>query len=295
MQTYGHYDFEGLLKDTENANCFDCGKSPAQWASVNNAIYLCLTCAGEHRGFGVSISYIRSITIDTWNDNQITMMRIGGNKRLKELLDLYNINKSKIEKSVLYNSRLLHFHRQVLKSNVNKENVDREPPTKEEALKSINVDLTNSYVSDSSKYSSVSKSGVKLNKNVNTENRFNSVSSDLPDENVDVGLVSGLNNWMSKIATTVAEIGIHNKIFETGNVVAETGSNIVTKGTEVAKSDKVQSFAKKANDGLNFVINKLFGGGKKEEKVEKVVEEKIDKGDIAKIDINNDVKFEKKK
>jgi ADP-ribosylation factor GTPase-activating protein 1 len=74
MQTYGHFAFEELLTDEENNSCFDCsklkfnkiGKIPAQWASVNNAIYLCLNCSGEHRGYGVSTSFMRSITIDTW-------------------------------------------------------------------------------------------------------------------------------------------------------------------------------------------------------------------------------------
>ena len=47
-------------------NLFMLDKTPAQWASINNAIYLCLNCAGEHRGYGVNVSFIRSITIDTW-------------------------------------------------------------------------------------------------------------------------------------------------------------------------------------------------------------------------------------
>jgi hypothetical protein len=42
------------------------GKTPAQWASINNGIYLCINCSGEHRGYGVTISFMRSITIDTW-------------------------------------------------------------------------------------------------------------------------------------------------------------------------------------------------------------------------------------
>jgi hypothetical protein len=42
------------------------GKKPAHWASVNNAVYLCLDCSGEHRGLGVSISYVRSVTLDSW-------------------------------------------------------------------------------------------------------------------------------------------------------------------------------------------------------------------------------------
>lgn len=73
MQNYGHSEFEELLKDEENNYCFDCSKlitnsakSPAHWASVNNSIYLCLNCASIHRGFGVDVSYIRSISIDSW-------------------------------------------------------------------------------------------------------------------------------------------------------------------------------------------------------------------------------------
>jgi hypothetical protein len=42
------------------------GKKPAHWASINNGIYLCIDCSGEHRGLGVSTSYIRSTTLDTW-------------------------------------------------------------------------------------------------------------------------------------------------------------------------------------------------------------------------------------
>lgn len=67
---------EILMNDEENQYCFDCGifyyknnpidKKPAHWASVNNSIYLCLDCSGEHRGLGVGISYIRSVTLDTW-------------------------------------------------------------------------------------------------------------------------------------------------------------------------------------------------------------------------------------
>lgn len=85
------------------------GRKPAHWASVNISIFLCLTCAGIHRGFGVHISYIRSITMDSWSDNQLLIMKKGGNRRLHDLLDDYPIEKE--NKEVLYNCKLLDFHR----------------------------------------------------------------------------------------------------------------------------------------------------------------------------------------
>lgn len=57
---------EFLMNEEENQLCFDCSKKPAHWASVNNAIFLCLDCSGDHRGLGVGVSYIRSVTLDSW-------------------------------------------------------------------------------------------------------------------------------------------------------------------------------------------------------------------------------------
>ena len=34
-------------------------------------------------------------------------MKIGGNKNLRELLEVYNIDKNKIDKIILYNSKII--------------------------------------------------------------------------------------------------------------------------------------------------------------------------------------------
>ena len=34
-------------------------------------------------------------------------MKIGGNKNLRELLEVYNIDKNKIDKNILYNSKII--------------------------------------------------------------------------------------------------------------------------------------------------------------------------------------------
>ena len=52
-----------LINNPENRKCFDCESSPANWLCVNNAIFLCSKCAGEHRGYGTIISNLKLILL----------------------------------------------------------------------------------------------------------------------------------------------------------------------------------------------------------------------------------------
>ena len=49
------------LSDAHNNKCFECGCPGPQWVSINNGIFICLQCAGKHRGFGVQVSFVRSL------------------------------------------------------------------------------------------------------------------------------------------------------------------------------------------------------------------------------------------
>jgi len=75
--------------DQENNHCFDCQSPHPQWASANNAVFLCIRCAGIHRGFGTHISFVRSLSMDTWKQAQVMKMKLGGNKRFKAFLEDY--------------------------------------------------------------------------------------------------------------------------------------------------------------------------------------------------------------
>ena len=258
--SYSHPEFTNLLKEPENQKCFDCGKTPVQWASVNNGVYLCIDCSGYHRGYGVNISFIRSMTLDSWNDNQINLMKIGGNKNLRELLEVYNIDKNKIDKNILYNSKIMDFYRKYLKNKANNLPNEEQAPSKEDALKSINYN-------------------IKINDNENDINKFKSIGSDVKEKDEKSFQVL-LGKWMnSAVEGTKGVVKKVNDLNIPGKIV-NTGKNILDKGTQLSKSEKVQNFAKKANDTLNYYINWLTGKKKEEKKEDDNKKDNQDKNDL---------------
>lgn len=76
-----------LQKDGANKKCFDCDAPNPQWASPKYGIFICLECAGVHRGLGVHISFVRSISMDQFKPDEMERMEKGGNQRAHDFFD----------------------------------------------------------------------------------------------------------------------------------------------------------------------------------------------------------------
>ncbi|KAI1269111.1 ADP-ribosylation factor GTPase-activating protein GCS1 [Xylariaceae sp. FL1019] len=76
-----------IQKTNNNNNCCDCNAPSPQWASPKFGVFICLSCAGVHRGLGVHISFVRSVTMDAFKNAEIERMRLGGNKGWREFFE----------------------------------------------------------------------------------------------------------------------------------------------------------------------------------------------------------------
>ncbi|CAK7200877.1 Protein gts1 [Sporothrix eucalyptigena] len=62
-----------------NNACADCQARNPAWASWNLGIFLCMRCAAIHRKLGTHVSKVKSLSMDSWSNEQVDNMRKVGN------------------------------------------------------------------------------------------------------------------------------------------------------------------------------------------------------------------------
>ncbi|KAF1393388.1 hypothetical protein PFLUV_G00015110 [Perca fluviatilis] len=67
------------LRGPGNQRCCDCGEEEPRWASINLGVTVCIECSGIHRSLGVHLSKVRSLTLDSWEAEQLKLLCVLGN------------------------------------------------------------------------------------------------------------------------------------------------------------------------------------------------------------------------
>ncbi|KAE8448088.1 hypothetical protein EG329_009853 [Mollisiaceae sp. DMI_Dod_QoI] len=70
---------QDLLKKEGNNVCADCQARNPGWASWSLGIFLCMRCAALHRKLGTHITKVKSLSMDTWSNEQVENMKRVGN------------------------------------------------------------------------------------------------------------------------------------------------------------------------------------------------------------------------
>ncbi|XP_060929796.1 BAR_ACAPs and ArfGap_ACAP domain-containing protein [Limanda limanda] len=70
-----------------NRRCCDCGQEEPRWASINLGVTMCIECSGIHRSLGVHLSKVRSLTLDSWEAEQLKLLCVLGNDVMNQIYE----------------------------------------------------------------------------------------------------------------------------------------------------------------------------------------------------------------
>ncbi|KUJ11840.1 ArfGap-domain-containing protein [Mollisia scopiformis] len=80
QQARNERTLQDLIKSVPGNNtCADCQARNPGWASWSLGIFLCMRCAALHRKLGTHITKVKSLSMDSWSNEQVENMKRVGN------------------------------------------------------------------------------------------------------------------------------------------------------------------------------------------------------------------------
>ena len=265
MESYSNPDIPDILQVEGNSECADCGAEKPKWASMNNGVFLCLKCAGIHRSFGMNISLIRSLQIDSWAENQLLFLTKGGNKNFKKNLTEFNIDPSTTNLDLKYKSKAADYYRRYLKNEVDRESDSNYVPTQ---IIKPELNVAQEILEEKQEENKEeNKNEEKGGEEKKTSNKFLGFMSSVFNK-VKEGTTSAAKN----VEKGFTDLKLGEKLKVAGTAIADaaktSGTFIADKTQQAVNSEFVQNISKKTKDGVNTIVTRTKSIISKENKPE---------------------------
>ena len=265
MESLPNNEISELLKQEGNNHCIDCQLVNPTYTSINNAVFLCDNCADIHKRLGQNITQIKSITNDQFSDEEISLLKIGGNLRLENLLKEYSLKEDQ-NKQYKYYLKIVEYYRSLLKAELNKENniteyeelINNKPslevglqimePIISENLKQINQPEKSEFSKD------VSKITGKIG------GFFSFIGQKINDTAKKIGLTQKIDETRTKINEGVKTFGenhpkIQNAATKTKNALGTAKTFTANTLNKIMESKAIKTISTGINKKYSDVIN----------------------------------------
>lgn len=135
---YNRQKAKQMLMSNGNSICADCGSKDVNWVNIIFAVFLCPTCAKNHKQeFPKAHDRIKSLEVNDFKTKDVDMLKAGGNDFFNSYIGQFGVigRTANVPQKYLYNGVLYHI-RYLLAMSKNKE-FNEKKPSKEEFLKPI--------------------------------------------------------------------------------------------------------------------------------------------------------------
>ena len=243
MENFANSDINEIMKIEGNNKCIDCLAENPTFASINNAVFLCENCANIHKRLGTNISIIKSLTKDEFTPEEISILKIGGNKRFNDFVKEYGIKEDQ-NKEFKYHLKLAEYYRLLLLTEINKE---KNPNEYEQLINNkpnpeIGLQLMESVTVESIKQANQPQ---------------NEIAKDVSN------IASKIGSFFSSIGQKVSEVyqssGMSQKVDEAKEKISESVKNFGENHPSIKNAaDKTGEALKSAKDYTAETINKVI-------------------------------------
>ena len=232
----------------------------------------------------IEISFIRSITMDQWTQEQVNIMKIGGNQRLKDFLTNYEIPEN-MDRKIIYFSNLMNFYRKQIKAE-SMGRINMEPlPSKEVFWNKMNSYDRNNYNNNIKDNENKNKNEIiiEVDQYQQARNKLNILSeqseeinnikenvSDNKDRYISIGSEqnntnNNNNSYLSSYTNWLPNIDYFNNVRNIINNVNGTGMNQNSEMNDSTIRNELRynifSLGSKTLTGFSYMGSKIIENG----------------------------------